>query len=485
MSQIDFQIVLKPLLFFNYNYFIQIFWMQPSSIFLTEYIKIITASDITDQDLGTSIAFPLFNEDLILKLLDETLTILKTLCLVYELKSDIYIVGDLHGNIRDLIRILRQINFFDSEARILFLGDYVDRGDFSLEVITLLFSLICQYPNRIYLLRGNHEFSNVNDTYGFKEQLHNLYKNDNFWNKFNLLFDFLPIAAIIDNNTFCVHGGISSHLHSIPQIETFERPIITFQGNDLLADLMWSDPSARITYYQESERGYGCNFGFDAVFEFCRNQNMERLIRAHQCVKNGIEFILNGKVITVFSCSNYCDTCKNKAGYLYINKKEVNPFHLQPLEILKREKSLFIEVAKRCEDLENVEILHNTNLNLIGNSLNTGFRPTNLKLIRVKRRSSFGQPLSRAVPFPLAVTHMASNEQFYNNRRSFVSLSPKESKSDHEVSMGTSFGCSLKTSKASGNALRSPVSSLPKAYDNSPMRTSNIPPLPPIDDNQI
>ena len=180
-------------------------------------------------------------------------------------------------------------------------------------------------------------------------------------------------------------------------------------------------------------------------------------------------------MITVFSCSNYCDTCKNKAGYLYINKKEVNTFHLKPLEILKRENSLFIEVAKRCEDLENVEILHNTNLNLIGNSLNTGFKPTNLKLIRVKRRSSFGQPLSRAVPFPLAVT----------NRRSFVSVSPKESKSDHEVSIGNSFGCSLKTSKASGNALRSPVSSLPKAYDNSPMRTSNIPPLPPIDDNQI
>lgn len=466
--------------------------MQPSSIFLTEYIKIITASDATDQDLGVNIAFPLFHEDLILKLLDETLTLLKNLTTVYVLESDIFIVGDLHGNIRDLIRMLRQINFFESEAQILFLGDYVDRGDFSIEVITLLFSLICQYPNRIFLLRGNHEFSSINMTYGFKEQMHQLFKNDNLWTKFNTVFDFLPIAAILDKTTLCVHGGISRHLHGINQIENFERPITTFQDNTLLADLMWSDPSQSITYFQESERGYGCNFGQDAVFEFCRNHQMDKIIRAHQCVKNGVEYFLNGKVTTVFSCSNYCDTCKNLGGYLYVKKKMVKKFHLEPLDVLKREKALFIEVAKKSEDLEAVDVIHNKNLNLLGNSLNTGFKPNNRKLMPVKRRSSFGQPLSRAMPIPLNGARMASNEMFFNRRsaaalyKSAVALShEKDSGSDHEISIDKPMGTSLRASKAFGNVSRSAVSSLPKCYENSPGRKSNIPPLPVIDENPI
>lgn len=140
---------------------------------------------------------------------------------------------DLHGNIRDLIRILKSISFLESDLKILFLGDYVDKGNFSLEVITLLFSLFLQFPERIFLLRGNHEFSNVNVEYGFKDELYKQYKNDRLWEKFNSVFNWLPIAALIGNKIICFHGGISPQLKNIDQIRSIERPISTFRGNNL------------------------------------------------------------------------------------------------------------------------------------------------------------------------------------------------------------------------------------------------------------
>lgn len=278
-------------------------------------------------------------------------------------------------------------------------------------------------------------------TYGFKDLIKYLYNNDNLWIHFNTVFNYLPIAAIIDKNIFCVHGGISSHLKSIYQIETLERPIVTFQDNDLLSDLMWSDPNPSISYYLESERGYGSVFGQDAILEFCREKKMNKLIRAHQCVKRGIENVLLGKVITVFSCSNYCDSCKNMAGYLYINHEVYKNVSLEPLDVLKREKALFIECLRKSvnDDQDSIEILHNQNLNLMGNSLNTGIKTPSKKLAPARKRSSFSQSYSRAVPIPLAAVHMGSTEQFFNrrpctcfNRASHVFM-PRDSDSDHEA----------------------------------------------------
>ncbi|KAK8888683.1 hypothetical protein M9Y10_033417 [Tritrichomonas musculus] len=444
--------------------------MQSSSIFLSEYTKIITAADITDEDLGVQIAFPQFHEDLIQKLLDETLIILKNLSLVYELKSDIFVVGDLHGNIRDLIRILRQVNFFDSGARILFLGDYVDRGDFSIEVITLLFSLISQYPDRIYLLRGNHEFSTTNMKYGFKDELNALYENDILWNKFNDVFNWLPLAAIIDKNLFCVHGGISPHLKSIYQIANLERPILTFQDNSLLTDLMWSDPSTTVSFYIESERGYGCVFGQDAIIKFCRSQNYEKVIRAHQCVAPGVEEVLHGKVITVFSCSNYCDTCQNLAGYICIRGNTISQVQLQPLDIMKRENALFLDCSRKTgnEINDSAEILQNRNISFIGNSFNTGVKFPSRKLVPARRKSSFSQSFSRNLP--LGAMHMGSTLSM-NRSSQIFELSDDQPNS---ISMSSSMNYySRNFSNGSG---------LPPIEISSSLKKSN-PPLPSLLEN--
>lgn len=424
--------------------------MLSSSIILSEYVKILTAHDVADEDLGVQIAFPRFQEDLTVKLLDETLTILKSLPLIYNLKSNIYVVGDIHGNIRDLIRILKKVNFLDSGVKILFLGDYVDRGEFSIEVITLLFSLIIQYPDRIFLIRGNHEFSSVNMTYGFKEQLFNLYGNNQLWEQFNIVFNYLPIAAIIDDHIFCVHGGISPHLKNINQISSLERPIISFHDNKLLADLMWSDPSSNVSYFLQSERGFGCIFGSDAIIEFCRSQKMEQVIRAHQCVSSGIENHLHGKVITVFSCSNYCDTCQNQGGYLYIENNQMNSFDLLPLTILKRSSALFKDSTKKgnSDIFDSYENLPFPNKNILNNGFNTGLKNPNRKLSAARRKSSFSQSFSRPLPIPLSALHVMSTDQF------FLSQSSELTKSTHNFNLNEDNSEHIKlTKKMSGSQI--------------------------------
>lgn len=450
--------------------------MQPSSIFLREYTKIIAATDITDQDLGFQIAFPRFGEELIIKLLDETLAILKKLSLIYYLQSDLYIVGDLHGNIRDLIRIIREINFFNNDSRILFLGDYVDRGEFSIEVVTLLFSLICQYPNRIYLLRGNHEFSSINMTCGFKEQIRRVYNNDDLWLKFNTVFNCLPLCAIVEDNVFCIHGGISPHINSVYQIEMMQRPILTFQDSSLLADLMWSDPSSGVSFFMESERGYGCLFGLDAIVEFCRNQKMERVIRSHQCVKKGIELSLHDKVVTVFSCSNYCDVCNNEAGFIKLSKRgEIEQFKLMPLEILTRDKALFVDFIRKSEDedTEKVDENHAQNLTLLPSNCNNSFDMSRRRRVQTKRKSSFSQSFSKQLHIPLVAMHVTSNEMFFRKKRQAA----KKNRSSQVLKIEQNDKETVGEVKSE---VKSNIPSLPKSENVPPFRKSNIPPLPAL-----
>lgn len=458
--------------------------MHSSSIISSKYTQILTTIDITDNDLGIQIAFPRFQEDLISKLLDEVLTILKSLPCIYNLQADIYIVGDLHGNIRDLIRILKQVNFLDSGVKILFLGDYVDRGEFSVEVITLLFSLIAQYPDRIFLLRGNHEFSSVNMNYGFKEQIVNLYGNSDLWEQFNIVFNWLPIAAIINKNTFCVHGGISPHLKNINQISALKRPIASFQDNNLLSDLMWSDPSSNVSYYLHSERGFGCIFGSDAIIDFCRSQKMEQVIRAHQCMSLGVENQLHGKVITVFSCSNYCDSCQNLGGYLYFGYEKLNSFDLAPLNILKRNDARFIDKKGGNDIFDSYDNLPIPSMNYIGGSFNTGIKNPSRKLGSNRRKSCYSQNFSRQLPIPLSSMHMISSEQLPLNRSS--------TKSSHNLTLIEPNNVKL-LKKIGGSQIFSnvPLKETEKSHLASsqsripPLKSPNLAALPSIPESPI
>ena len=158
-----------------------------------------------------------------------------------DLDAPISICGDVHGQYRDLLRIFHATGGFPPWSKYLFLGDYVDRGDQSLETICLLLAYKVRYPEHLFLLRGNHECASINRIYGFYDECKRRY-SVRLWRLFSACFNCLPVAALVDGRVLCVHGGLSPHLRSLDQIRRLPRPCdVPEEG--LLCDLLWSDPS--------------------------------------------------------------------------------------------------------------------------------------------------------------------------------------------------------------------------------------------------
>ena len=139
-----------------------------------------------------------------------------------ELCSPLNICGDIHGQYYDLLRLF-EYGGCPGDANYLFLGDYVDRGNNSIETICLLFAYKIKYPEIFFLLRGNHEASNINKIYGFYDECKRRY-SIKLWKIFCDTFNCLPIAALIDDKILCMHGGISPELHDLDQLRKIIRP---------------------------------------------------------------------------------------------------------------------------------------------------------------------------------------------------------------------------------------------------------------------
>ena len=177
--------------------------------------------------IGTEeLKLPSFDEVILESLCNSAIDILKQKNqTLLRIPSPSIVIGDIHGNFHDLIRIMNSIADIFSNS-VVFLGDYVDRGNYQIETITLLLALRIEYPNNIFLLRGNHEFTAVNSYGGFKKEILESGYSETLFNKFNEVFSWFPIAAIINEHIFCVHGGLSPFFHEVKQIETeFKLPI--------------------------------------------------------------------------------------------------------------------------------------------------------------------------------------------------------------------------------------------------------------------
>ena len=131
------------------------------------------------------------------------------------------------------------------KANYLFLGDYVDRGKQSLEVVCLLFAYKIKYPENFFLLRGNHECAGINRIYGFYDECRRRY-SVKMWKQFCNAFNCLPCTAVIDDKIICMHGGLSPELSQMEQIANINRPC-DVPDTGLLCDILWADPDPGIT----------------------------------------------------------------------------------------------------------------------------------------------------------------------------------------------------------------------------------------------
>ncbi|OHT07769.1 protein phosphatase-2B [Tritrichomonas foetus] len=236
------------------------------------------------------------------------------------ISGPINIVGDIHGQIHDLVQIIHTVGL-PPYAKWLFLGDYVDRGKNSVEVICLLFALKMKFPSQIYLIRGNHESRDMTEIFGFADECRQKL-NISIWSLFCATFDALPIAAVVNFRILCVHGGISPDLASIKQIADISRPCDIPQSG-FVTDLMWSDPLAETREYADSIRGSTVTWGLEPAKRFMKANKLTMIVRGHQVAFQGFEFPFfpNKSVVTVFSASNYDPAIKNKAGYMIVDKE--------------------------------------------------------------------------------------------------------------------------------------------------------------------
>ncbi|KAH0785718.1 serine/threonine-protein phosphatase PP1-like [Histomonas meleagridis] len=251
--------------------------------------------------------------------------------ILLSLRPPIVICGDIHGQFEDLLRIFKTEGS-PSDTQYLFLGDYVGRGLYSIQTISYLFSLKVKYPDKIFLLRGNHETDEISREDGFFQEFIDL-GIQKLWYSFTEVFRWIPLAAIIGGRIFCVHGGISPELKNCKQIEKIKRPLdIPIQG--LAADIVWADPRATHDGWKESERGTSVEFGADVVEDFLNENELDLLCRAHEMVMDGFEFPFgeNKCCCTVFSAPNYCGSMKNAGAVMKVsNEMQVSVDYFEPI----------------------------------------------------------------------------------------------------------------------------------------------------------
>jgi len=233
-----------------------------------------------------------------------------------ELEPPIKIVGDIHGQYYDLLRLF-EYGGYPPDANYLFLGDYVDRGKQSIESICLLLAYKIQYTENFFILRGNHECASINRIYGFYDECKRRY-TPRLWKRFTDSFNCLPVAAIVADKIFCMHGGLSPELKSFDQIKKLARPT-GVPDTGLLCDLLWADPE-QIVGWGESDRGVSYIFGPDVVDSFCKRFSIDLICRAHQVVEDGYEFFAGRRLVTIFSAPNYCGEFDNCGSMMSVDE---------------------------------------------------------------------------------------------------------------------------------------------------------------------
>jgi diadenosine tetraphosphatase ApaH/serine/threonine PP2A family protein phosphatase len=293
----------------------------------------------------------------VMALIDQCMKIVQEQPMVLKVEAPVKVFGDIHGQYQDLMRFF---DLFSAPIQgpggdidgldYIFLGDYVDRGTHSLETICLLMALKIKFPNQIHLLRGNHEDRWINSVFGFQTELCDRLRDDidspAIFTKFNDFFDYLPLAAIINDEVLCLHGGIGSSINTLSDIEKIQRPLeviheVTNADQQLVVDILWSDPTD-----SDIETGIQANstrdptgvgnivkFGPDRVEDFLKANNLTLILRAHECVMDGFERFAGGSLITVFSATDYCGKHKNAGAILILGKDfKINPKLIYPQE---------------------------------------------------------------------------------------------------------------------------------------------------------
>jgi len=264
--------------------------------------------------------------------------------MLLELGAPIKICGDIHGQFHDLLRLF-EYGGLPPESNYLFLGDYVDRGKQSLEVVSLLFAYKIKYPENFFILRGNHECAGINRIYGFYDECRRRF-SVKLWKSFCNTFNCLPCCAIIDDKIICMHGGLSPQLSEMNQIANISRPC-DVPDTGLLCDILWSDPDPVVEGWGQNDRGVSFTFGSDIVSAFLRRHDLDLIVRAHQVVEDGYEFFSQRNLVTVFSAPNYCGEFDNAGAMMTVDDTLMCSFQILKPASAAQQRSAYMKTGRQ------------------------------------------------------------------------------------------------------------------------------------------
>ncbi|CAF1009923.1 unnamed protein product [Didymodactylos carnosus] len=274
------------------------------------------------------------NEDVALKIIEDGAKLLRQEKTMIDVEAPITVCGDVHGQFYDLMKLF-EVGGSPATTRYLFLGDYVDRGYFSIECVLYLWSMKILYPTTFFLLRGNHECRHLTEYFTFKTECKIKY-TERVYNACMEAFDCLPLAALMNAQFLCVHGGLSPEIHSlddIKKLDRFKEP----PPYGPMCDLLWSDPLEDYGIERTSEqyshntvRGCSYFYSYAACCEFLQNNQLLSIIRAHEAQDAGYRMYKKCQatgfpsLITIFSAPNYLDVYNNKAAILKYENNVMN-----------------------------------------------------------------------------------------------------------------------------------------------------------------
>lgn len=267
-----------------------------------------------------------------------------------QLSSPVYILGDLHGNYPDLMafeQVLWSLGLSLTPSSLLFLGDYVDRGLYGVEIVAYLFAQKVKNPNKVFLLRGNHEIRSIQKAFSFYNECQKKFGEEKFyevWDVINRVFDVMPLAAVVDGKIFCCHGGIPPPwlCPRIDDIDSIPCPLIQPEEESVLAwEIMWNDPiktehiTPTIAQEMDANEGFAVNtsrktgryFSHEALDTFLRRNDLSHVIRAHEVKAAGFQVQQAGKLLTVFSSSGYCGG-PNEAACIFVCQDKIRVFRI-------------------------------------------------------------------------------------------------------------------------------------------------------------
>lgn len=307
--------------------------------------------------------------EIIKALCNEVIKIIKQEPMVLNLRGGTKIIGSIHGQYSDLMRFFHKYGVPDNDPKFekldiealdyLFLGNYVDRGKNSLEVICVLLSLKLKHPNQIHLLRGSHEDPVINANEGLGYECETVLKEDinhknSVFSKLNEVFSYLSLAAVIDKKILCIHSGIGENFSKIEELKVLKKPFIIDHKNltsieqKLVFDILWSDPVQDIAEKKNKKNekrshlanGTIIRFGTNRIQEFIEKNNLILIIRSHECVLYGAEQFGQTHLYTIFSCTNYGGENKNEAAMFHYHQR-TKQLNTLTLPILKNSTQWF------------------------------------------------------------------------------------------------------------------------------------------------